>query len=452
MTGREATIVALATPPGRSALGVVRLSGPRCRELARALLGTELEPRRATARPLRRGGRTIDRVVATYWAGPSTPTGEDLLEICAHGSPEILREIVEAALEAGARAAAPGEFTRRAYVNGRLDLAQARAVADLISARGASARAAALRRLEGGLSDVLDEARAPILELLAAVEARLDHPDEDLAPLGPAAADEAVAAAESRLSRLVAGCGRGRARREGARVGLFGRPNAGKSSLLNALLGRRRAIVSAAPGTTRDLLEEQAELAGACVTLVDTAGLRAGAADEAEREGVALAERALETCEVAVLVVDAAREQDAEDRRARAAVTDAAARRGARLIVALNKMDLAGGSSGVEGLRCSALTGEGLGALESAIAAAAGAAPADEGEALLDDARQLDALSAALDELAAARAEIAARPGAWEDRAADRLRRALSLVGEARGEGAPDAVLDEIFSKFCIGK
>ncbi len=452
MTRSGDTIVALATPPGRSALGVVRLSGPDCRRLALVLLGAELEPRRATTRVLKRDGRQVDRVVATYWAGPATPTGEDLLELTAHGSPEILREIVEAALSAGARAAAPGEFTRRALSNGRLDLAQARAVGDLISARGASARAAALRRLEGGLADALDEVRAPVLELLAAVEVRLDHPAEDVPPLAPAEADESLRAACARAERLFAGYARGRARREGARVGLFGSPNAGKSSLLNALLGRARAIVSPEPGTTRDLLEEQAELAGAAVTLVDTAGLRPGAADAAEREGVARAERALESCEVAVLVVDAARPGTAEDERARAAVAAAAERRGASLIVALNKMDLAGGSARGEGLRCSAVTGEGLKELEAAIAAAAGAAPADEGEGLLDDARQAAALREALGELRSARSELAADPASWEDRGAARLRRALALLDEARGDGTPEAVLEEIFSKFCVGK
>ncbi|MBI2787686.1 MAG: 50S ribosome-binding GTPase, partial [Elusimicrobia bacterium] len=306
MTGREATIVALATPPGRAALGMVRVSGPRCREIARVLLGTELEPRRATPRPLRRNGAVVDRVVATYWAGPATPTGEDLLELTGHGSPELLREVVEAVLEAGARPAAPGEFTRRAFVNGRLDLAQARAVGDLISARGAAARSAALARLSGGLSDALDAARAPLLELLAELEVRLDHPEEDIAPLPAADADAALADASARLERLVAGFARGRARREGARVGLFGGPNAGKSTLLNALLGRERAITAPEPGTTRDVLEEQAELAGLPVVLVDTAGLRDDASDPAEREGIARAERALESCEVAVLVVDAA--------------------------------------------------------------------------------------------------------------------------------------------------
>ncbi len=452
MTGTEDTIVALATPPGRSALGLVRLSGPRCREIGRLLLGTELKPRRATTRSLRRDGVLVDKIVATYWAGPDTPTGEDLLELAAHGSPEILREIVSAALAAGARAAAPGEFTRRAYANGRLDLAQARAVGDLISARGAAARAAALRRLSGGLADALDEVRAPILELLASLEVRLDHPDEDLAPLAPAEADEALAAAAARVSRLLAGFARGRSRREGARVGLFGSPNAGKSSLMNALLGRERAITAPEPGTTRDLLEEQAELGGAFVTVIDTAGLREGAADPAEREGVARAERALESCEVAVLVVDAARAPDARDARARETVAAAAAKRGARLIIALNKIDLAGGSTSAEGVPCSALTGQGLSELVAAIAEAAGGAPLDEGEALLDDARQFDALRSAQRELEAARAELAARPGAWEDRVAARLRRALALVGEAGGEGAPDAVLDEIFSKFCVGK
>ena len=447
----EGTIVALATPPGRSALGLVRVSGPQCRAVSLALLGTELEPRRATARPLKRDGRTIDRVVATFWSGPATPTGEDLLEIAAHGSPEILCEIVEAALAAGARPAAPGEFTRRAFVNGRLDLAQARAVGDLISARGAAARSAALRRLDGGLARALDEAKAPVLELLAALEVRLDHPEEDIEPLPAAEADASLRDAAARVERLAAGYARGRSRREGARVGLFGSPNAGKSSLLNALLGRERAITAPEPGTTRDLLEEQAELGGAAVTLVDTAGLRSGAADAAEREGVARAENALGSCAVAVLVVDGARAQDAADARVREFVAAAAARAGARLVVAQNKSDL-GGDAQAGAVRCSALTGAGLGELEAAIAEAAGGASADEGESLLDDARQLASLEAALAELSAARVELAARPSAWEDRAADRLRAALRALGEATGSGAADAVLDEIFSRFCVGK
>lgn len=471
----EDTIVALATPPGRSALGIVRASGPLSRQLASRLLGPKpLEPRRATTRLLYRPdrftsvSRVVDRVVATFWTAPATPTGEDLLEIAAHGSPEILREILEAVLEAGARPAEAGEFTRRAFINGRLDLAQARAVADLIAARGTAARAAALHRLEGGLARALDEARAPVLELLALIEARLDHPDADLPPLPDEEVAAALAAAAERLERLLCGYERGRiGRREGARVGLFGRPNAGKSSLLNALLGRNRAITAPEPGTTRDLLEEQTELGGALVTLVDTAGLREGAADCAEREGVSRAHGALDACEVAVLVVDATRAPDGDDARVQETVAAAAARRGARLIVALNKIDLLGGRATAEaGLPCSALTGEGLSALAAAIAAAAGTAPADEGEALLDDARSTAALAAALASVRAARAELTARPsgpshglggpshgpGAWEDRAASLLRSALKHLNTTRGIDASEEVLDEIFSRFCVGK
>ena len=452
----EATIVALATAPGRSALGIVRASGPLCRQLALRLLGCEpLQPRRASTRLLAQNGRAVDRVVATFWEAPDTPTGEDLLEITAHGSPEILRDILQAAIDAGARPAAPGEFTRRAFINGRLDLPQARAVADLIAARGAAARTAALTRLEGGLSRALEDVRAPILDLLARIEVRLDHPEEDLPALPEGEASAAMERCASVLERLLSGYERGRARREGARIGLFGLPNAGKSSLFNALLGRARAITASAPGTTRDVLEEQAELGGHAVTLVDTAGLREDASDPAEREGVARAERALESCAVAVLVLDAARAPDADAARARETVAAAAARAGARLVVALNKIDLLGGTSGPQteaGVPCSALTGDGLSALEAAIAAAAGASPRDEGESLLDDASQRDALAGALEELRAARSEIAARPGTWEDRAADRLRRALAHLSQAAGENPSEAVLDQIFSRFCIGK
>ncbi len=450
----ETTIAALSTAPGRSALGIVRISGPLCRQLAQRLLGPQpLAPRQASTRLLAHDGRAVDRVVATFWIAPNTPTGEDLLELTAHGSPEILRDILQAALDAGASPAAPGEFTRRAFVNGRLDLAQARAVADLIAARGSAARAAALTRLEGGLSRALEDARGPVLDLLARIEVRLDHPDEDLPPLSDDEADGALESCAARVERLLAGYERGRSRREGARIGLFGLPNAGKSSLFNALLGRARAITASAPGTTRDVLEEQAELGGQAVTLVDTAGLRGDACDPAEREGVARAEKALESCAVAVLVLDAARAQDADYARARETITAAAARGGARLVVALNKMDLLGGRSAPEaGVPCSALTGDGLSALEAAIAAAAGAAASDEGESLLDDASQRDALAGVLEELRAARAEILARPGVWEDRAADRLRRALAHLSRAAGADPSEAVLDQIFSRFCIGK
>ncbi len=337
------TIVAPATPPGRGALGVVRVSGPGARRVAREMLGDEaLAPRRAATRAARRGGRVVDRVVAVFWEAPETPTGDDLLELTAHGSPEILRELVAAAIDAGARHAAPGEFTRRGFTNGRLDLAQAEGVEALIRARGQSARRAAFERLEGGLSRAVAAVRAPILDLLALLEARLDHPDEDIPPLSDAAADAAFAELRPPLERLLAAFDRGRAEREGLRVCLIGRPNAGKSSLLNALLGRDRAIVAATPGTTRDTLSEPAVLDGLQAVLMDTAGLRDDATDPAEREGVARAERALAACDVAVLVVDAARPEDEPDARAPLRALELAAREGRPVVIARSKCDLAG--------------------------------------------------------------------------------------------------------------
>jgi len=350
------------------------------------------------------------------------------------------------------RHAAPGEFTRRAFTNGRLDLAQAEAVESLIRARGDRARRAAFERLEGGLSRAVDAARSRILDLLALLEARLDHPDEDIPPLADGTADSALAALRTPLERLLAAFDRGRAEREGLRVCLVGRPNAGKSSLLNALLGRDRAIVAATPGTTRDTLEEPAALAGLSAVLVDTAGLRDDASDPAEREGVARAERALAACDVAVLVVDSARPADAADERAHRRALELATREGRPVVVARSKSDLAAAAADGGGVAVSAKTGAGLDALVRAVAAAAGAPDEDEGEALLIGARDRDAFAAALSELDAARAAVAAHPGTWEDRAACHLREAHARLGLVLGLGAPDEVLHAVFSRFCVGK
>ncbi len=452
--GLTDTIVAPATPAGRGALGVVRVSGPGARRVCRELLGEDApEPRRAWVRTARRDGAPIDRVVAVFWEAPCTPTGEDLLELTAHGSPEILRALTEAACAAGARPAEAGEFTRRAFTHGKLDLAQAEGVEALISARGERARRAALDRLDGGLSRRVTEARAPVLELLTLLEARLDHPDEDIAPLADDRAVETLTALRVPVERLLAAYDRGRAEREGLRVCLVGRPNAGKSSLLNALLGRDRAIVAPTPGTTRDTLEEHASVGGLSAVLVDTAGLRDDASDPAEAEGVARAERALASCDVAVLVVDAARTPDASDDRMRERALALAAREGRPVVVANNKTDLLQDHAALSGgVDISAKTGAGLDALVRAIAAAAGAAPVDEGETLLVGARDRDALACALEALDAARAEVAAHPGCWEDRVAGRLRDAHARLGQVLGEGAPDEVLHAVFSRFCVGK
>ncbi len=451
--GVTETIVAPATPAGRGALGIVRVSGPGARRVALEVLGWESpEPRRASTRTARRAGRPVDRVVAVFWEGPETSTGEDLLEMTAHGSPEILRELVAAASEAGARHAAPGEFTRRAFTNGRLDLAQAEAVEALIRARGDRARRAALDRLDGQFSRDVSAARAPVLDLLALLEARLDHPDEDIAPLSGAAADAALAALRPPLERVLAAFERGRSEREGVRVCLVGRPNAGKSSLLNALLGRDRAIVAATPGTTRDTLEEPAALAGLSTVLIDTAGLRDDAIDPAEREGVERAERALAACDVAVLVVDGARPEEPVDARAHRRALELAAREGRPVVIARSKSDLAASAAEAGGVSVSSKTGAGIEALARAVAAAAGAAEGDEGETMLVGERDREAFAAALAEIDAARAAVAAHPGTWEDRAACHLREAHDRLGSVLGLGAPDEVLRAVFSRFCVGK
>jgi tRNA modification GTPase len=412
-----------------------------------------LTPRRSAVATARRGGIPVDRVVAVFWEAADGPLGEDLLEITCHGSPEILRDIVAAATDAGARLAEPGEFTRRAFTAGRLDLSQAEAVENLISARGYRARKAALERLDGALTRAVAGCRGPILDVLARLEARLDHPDEDIAPWTPAEAERLISDLKPPLERLRAAYLRGRGERDGLRVCLVGRPNVGKSSLLNALLGRDRAIVSPVAGTTRDTVEEDAVLEGVSARLIDTAGMRGGAVDLVEREGVARAEKALSSCDVAVLVVDAARSADADDRDVEARVRALAARESRPVVVAFNKIDLrsapldAGG-----GFAVSAASGRGLEELTRAVVAAAESSNLDEGESLLVGERDEAALSAALGELEQGRHTVATHPGAWEDRAALHLRAAFTELGRILGEGAPDEVLHAVFSRFCVGK
>ncbi len=444
-------IVATATPPGRSALGIVRVAGPGTRDVARVILGEQpFQHRQATVRLATHGNHPIDQVVALYWEAPETPIGEDLLEITTHGSPEILAAIVDAAVSAGARPAEPGEFTRRAFTNGKIDLTQAEAVETLIQARGHRARRAAVDRLNGEFSRIVREARTPVLDLLCLLEARLDHPDEDIPPLTDSEIFSALDGLLSPLDRLIAAHDRGRIERDGIRVCLAGKPNAGKSSLLNALLGRDRAIVAPTPGTTRDTLEEHATFEGLPVLLVDTAGMRANALDPTEQEGIRRAQQALAGCDVAVLVIDASQwvggTLPAEELAHRVRIDQP-------VVVAFNKSDLIADRAPLTGgIAISAKTGEGLGALSLAVARAAGCSDMDQGESLLIGARDRKALSVAKAEISAARSDVLAHPGRWEDRVAGRLRDAHASLGAILGEGAPDEVLHAIFSRFCVGK
>lgn len=442
------TIAAAATAPG-SALGVVRLSGPRALAAASGFLDAELQPRRASLARARWQG-DIDDVVATFFPGPRSATGEDVVELSCHGSDYILRRLLEAAVANGARLARPGEFTQRAYLNGRLDLAQAEAVCDLIAARTSQAHRAALSQLDGGLSKAVADLRRPVLELLVRLEAALDHPEEDIPAICAAEFAAAVDAASTRIAALAKTHDRGRLLREGARIAIVGRPNAGKSSLLNALLGRDRAIVCAEPGTTRDTLEESADLDGVPSVLIDTAGLREEAGDPAEKIGMERTARALREADAAVLVIDGSRRIDDEDRKVHERILAQAAESGRRIISVLNKADLPGPEHGAGALRVSAATKQGLDALAAQLGAAVAGLTA--APVLVTSARHRDALRRACAELDEASRTTAVWPRTWEDRAASRLRAALAALDEIAGAGAPDEVLAEIFSRFCVGK
>src|SRR5688500_12695887 len=311
------TIVAIATPPRRAGIGAVRGSGPSTREVATVLAErtARLEPRRATLTRVRAAQGPVDRAVLAFFPAPQSYTGEDVLEISAHGSPVLLRAIVEAAMNAGARLAEPGEFTFRAYLHGRLDLVQAEAVQDLVEAVTPLQARAAFDQLEGTLTGRIREIDATLFELSARLEASLDFPDEGYHFVEPGSASAEILGVVRELDALLADAGRGRLVRHGAQVAILGRPNAGKSSLFNRLAGSGRAIVTDIPGTTRDLVTDVVDILGVAVTLVDTAGLHGTPADVVEREGIARAEAAQRVADLVIVVLDCSRPLQSDDRR-----------------------------------------------------------------------------------------------------------------------------------------
>jgi len=446
MSASPDTIVAPATPPGRGGIGIVRISGPATRAIAAAMLESVPAPRHATVAVFSdAGGRAIDAGLALFFPAPNSFTGEDVLELHGHGGPVVMDLLVARAIELGARMARPGEFTERAFHNDKLDLAQAEAIADLIDAGSAEAAQAALRSLAGEFSREVNELAELVLELRVFVEAAIDFPDEDAEFLASDEVRGRLADIAERFADIGESARQGRALRDGLHVVIAGRPNAGKSSLLNALAGHDAAIVTEIPGTTRDLLRERIHVDGLPIHVVDTAGLRESG-DVVEVEGVRRARAEIGRADLVLYVVDALRGLDAGERATLPA--------GTTLLIIWNKTDLADARPAPAAenhpvVSVSTLTGVGLPELREQLKSAAGY-QADAAGVFSARRRHLDALTRAqsLFELAAAR--LAER--ASFELVAEELRQAHGALGEITGEVSSDELLGAIFSSFCIGK
>ena len=448
MFDTDDTIVALATPPGRGALGVVRISGPRALDVVRALTTrpSPLAPRRATLTRIRgvSGDAAVDRVVATYFPAPHSYTGQDVVELSAHGSPVVLRAIVQGALEAGARLARRGEFTLRAFLAGRLDLVQAEAVGDLVAAATPLQARVAFDQLEGTLTRRIAALDAELFDLIAKLEASLDFPDEGYHFIEADEIRQRVSAVLTGIRTLLADTRRGRLVREGATVVLAGRPNVGKSCLFNALTGAERAIVTDVPGTTRDLITEPIDIEGIAVTLVDTAGAR-DAQDIVEREGVARGQQARAVADVLVVIVDCSEPLTTDDRRLLAETMSQP-----RVIVA-NKIDLGETHRIAGALAVSATTGEGLDHLRCALVRELTGDEGPRESPAVTNVRHISLLEGAAESLVRVVNALAAGDVPEEFLLSD-LQAARAHFDEVVGVRTSDDVLNHIFEKFCIGK
>ena len=431
------TIAALATPPGRGGIGIVRVSGPAAPRIALAVIGELPSPRQAQfARFKDSRGELIDEGLALYFPAPNSYTGEHVLELHGHGGPVVMGELLSACLDCGARLAEPGEFTRRAFLEGQLDLAQAESVADLIDAASREAARSALRSLTGEFSSAIATLQRKLIDLRALTEAQLDFPEEEIDAVHREETATRLASVRNALDDVLARSRQGSLLRSGLHAVLVGPPNVGKSSLLNRLAGEERAIVTAVPGTTRDALREPIHIEGVPLIVVDTAGLRS-AADELERLGMARTYRELEQADVVLAVHEAGVNESIE----------APLPQGAARIDVYNKMDLHPSFRAPRGaVAVSARTGAGLHELRAAILRAAGWSATGESVFLARE-RHLRALSSAAKHLAQAAAEL----NRWE-LFAEELRLAHLELGRITGEFTTEDLLGEIFSRFCIGK
>ena len=444
----QETIAAIATPPGRGGVGILRISGPRVRTLIDALIGHPLPPREARFTAFRdAGGQTLDQGLALFFKGPASYTGEDCLELQAHGNPLLLDRLLARLTELGCRLARPGEFTERAFLNGKLDLAQAEAVADLIEAGTETAVRAAQSSLCGDFSRKIAALVDDCIRLRCQVEAAIDFIDEDIDPLSLSGVGEGLWHLEETLLEILAISRQGVLLREGMTLILLGPPNAGKSSLLNILSGEDRAIVTEIPGTTRDLLRVRLDLGGVPVELIDTAGLRDHPADAIEAEGIRRAQVALQSADGALVVSD-----DSEPESVGPLLTGLSESL-PRLWIR-NKIDLSGNPPDLEetplgpSVRVSLKTREGLSMLESALGRLTGIRPQAE-PPFLARRRHIDALERAHQALKEA---LTCRELGNTELVAEQLRLVQASLGEITGTFSSDDLLGEIFSSFCIGK
>jgi tRNA modification GTPase len=448
------TIVAIATPPGRGGLGVVRLSGPEATSIAAPMLRLkqDLEPGRAIFGEFIEPdppGRRIDEVVVTYFQRPRSYTADDVVEISGHGSPVVLRHIVEIALSGGARLAEPGEFTMRAFLNGRIDLAQAEAVRDLIDSQTLYQAQIAAQQLGGALSRSLQPAKKRLVELIALLEAGIDFADDDVPVLPVSTIHAHLAEIRPPLESLSSSFAYGKIVHEGLTLALVGRPNVGKSSLFNRLVERERAIVTATPGTTRDLVTEVVALAGIPLRLVDTAGIR-DSKDEAETLGIQKSREALADADMVLVILDASQPMTDED----AALIAQAAQR--KAIVVENKADLASAEPRVQKVsspvvRTSALTGDGVPALREEILRQIHGTRAPQTEtAFLTNLRHQRLVEQSLQSLGAAADALDGRVP--HEMVLLDLYGALRALDEITGATTTDDILNLIFGTFCIGK
>jgi len=440
------TIIAAATPPGTGGVGIVRISGPEAERIARGLVGELPPPRVAAHRSFVDGqGRAIDSGIVLFFPAPASFTGENVVELQGHGGPVVIASVIDAAVVLGARIAEPGEFTKRAFLNDKMDLAQAEAVADLIASGTEQAARAALRSLSGAFSALVDDVSSELERLRLFVEAAIDFPEEEVDFLSDQQLQSDIAATHKTFAQLVAQTRVGRVLRDGYSVVIVGKPNAGKSSLMNRLSGEDTAIVTEIAGTTRDILREQINIDGLAVELVDTAGLR-NDPDRVEAEGIRRAREALRSADAVLWIQDAADGQGgAIDEELPADVP---------VIVVRNKADLTQEAVGVDAdddqlVRLSAKTGAGLDALRTRIRRLAGYKNLGE-QTVTARRRHVDAMRRGYAHFVAGRKALAGERAG--ELFAEELRLAHQALGEITGATSPDEFLGKIFAEFCIGK